>query len=232
VAALLDAADGEVKLLFALGYFTGLRLGDCCTLKWSEVDLEGGVINRLPRKTGGRAKDKLLAMVKVGISPFLANMLEFAKGDSEYVLPELAGMYLGNRETLITTRIRAVFQRAGIEMHDRRNASGRAVVKFGFHSLRYSYISHNAEAGTPMGVIQRNAGHSNRMMTEHYLKISDEAARRYADALQLPVNEVSENEKALPDDRAMELETLCRKLPPELLDKAIAFLKRLLDGKA
>ena len=27
VASLLDAADGEVKLLFALGYFTGLRLG-------------------------------------------------------------------------------------------------------------------------------------------------------------------------------------------------------------
>ena len=62
----------------------------------------------------------------------------------------------------------------------------RAVVEVGFHSLRYSYVSHNAEAGTPAAVIQRNAGHSNPAMTAHYVKISDRAAVEYANVLQLP----------------------------------------------
>jgi hypothetical protein len=29
-----NVADGELRLLFALGIYTGLRLGDCATLRW------------------------------------------------------------------------------------------------------------------------------------------------------------------------------------------------------
>ena len=51
---ILDKATGDLALLLGLGTFTGLRLGDCCTLKWSEVDLIRQIIRRIPNKTASR----------------------------------------------------------------------------------------------------------------------------------------------------------------------------------
>ena len=189
VAMLLQAAWGDMRVLFALGYFTGLRLGDCCTLKWNEVDLVRGVIERLPRKTGGRAKDRALATVKVGMPVPLRRLLEALPERTGYVLPSLAEEYLAHMDR-VADKVAAVFRAAGIETRAEGTGGGKgaphAIVVHGFHSLRYSYISHNAEAGTPAAVIQRNAGHSNPAMTQHYTKISDAAAVRYAGALSLP----------------------------------------------
>ena len=203
IARLIASAAGEMRLLVALGYFTGLRLGDCCTLQWREVDLLRGVIERIPRKTAHTVKDKALATVKVGIAPFLFDMLaaipEAERG--EYILPKFAEKYLAGGSQQITKWILKHFAACGIEIHrpgtgiqtrtdketgERVKTGCRAVVDVGFHSLRYSYISHNAEAGTPAAVIQRNAGHASPAMTENYTKISDRAAVKYAAALDLP----------------------------------------------
>ena len=63
IATLIDHAGGDMQLLIALGYFTGLRLGDCCTLQWREIDLIRGIIERVPRKTAHTVKDKTQAAV-------------------------------------------------------------------------------------------------------------------------------------------------------------------------
>lgn len=202
IASLLDNAEGELKVLFALGYFTGLRRGDCCTLLWSEVDLLRQIIERIPRKIVGRVKDKSQAVVKVGIAPLLAGLLAETPANARrgYVLPEMGQLYDTEKDYIITNQIAAHFRRCGIEttlpgtgykshyvgkkkVYD---PSERAVVQYGFHSLRYSYISHNAAMGTPAAVIQRNAGHSSPQMTEHYVKIDDATALQYACKLQLP----------------------------------------------
>ena len=47
VVRLYDAASkegAEWKLLFMTGIYTGLRLGDCCRLKWENVNLERGTV--------------------------------------------------------------------------------------------------------------------------------------------------------------------------------------------
>ncbi|HRS72373.1 MAG TPA: tyrosine-type recombinase/integrase [Anaerohalosphaeraceae bacterium] len=202
IANLLDNAEGELKILFALGYFTGLRRGDCCTLLWSEVDLLRGVIERIPNKIAGRVKDPSQAVVKVGIAPLLGGLLAETPAPKRrgYVLPEMANLYTTGKDYTITTQIAAHFQRCGIETrlpgtgstyrYDGKkkvyDSNRRAVVQYGFHSLRYSYISHNAALGTPQAIIQRNAGHANPAMTEHYIKISDDTAKQYAAKLQLP----------------------------------------------
>ena len=79
-----------------------------------------------------------------------------------------------------------------------------------------------------MGIIQRNAGHSSRMMTEHYLKISDAAARQYAEALTLPeVTEGDAGEKETSSCAALRerLLDLCRSLPDDRLETAISLLE-------
>ena len=44
------AGKGNLQHWFMIGYYTGLRLGDVVTLRWSELDIEAGQITRLPLK--------------------------------------------------------------------------------------------------------------------------------------------------------------------------------------
>ncbi len=46
-----STAKGGIRLLLAIGIYTGLRLGDAATLRWGEVDLKRGIIRRIPNKT-------------------------------------------------------------------------------------------------------------------------------------------------------------------------------------
>lgn len=183
IAKVISYTSGEMKILLAMGYFTGLRLGDCCTLLWSEVDLTRRIIERIPRKTAHRVKDLSQASVKIGISTDLLEMLATLPRKRKYVLPGMAKLYLFRVDS-VTRKVMRVFKQCGIETSVKGD-KGRAVVVHGFHSLRYSYISHNAEAGTPQALIQRNAGHSSPAMTEHYTKVSDATAVRIADVLSL-----------------------------------------------
>ena len=44
-------STNEWHLLILIGIYTGLRLGDCCRLDWSQISLAQGVIQVVPRKT-------------------------------------------------------------------------------------------------------------------------------------------------------------------------------------
>jgi integrase len=189
VRELLSTAEGELGMLLGLGYYTGLRRGDCCTLQWAEVDLDRDIIRRMPNKTRERTSNP--EPVKVGIPPELHAALARTPTERRrgYVLPGMAKLYNGSKRDRIVRMVTAHFLKCGIQCQ--REGTGedtgkRAVVDYGFHSLRYSYISHHAELGTPLAVIQANAGHRSPSMTEHYTRISDETARRTAALLTLP----------------------------------------------
>jgi integrase len=185
---LLSSATGELALLLGLGYFTGLRRGDCCTLLWSEVDLIRRIITRIPNKIKGRSSNP--KAVKIGICEHLFNAISQIPPDKreDYVLPEIAENYLNNKRDRINRVVKKHFHKCGIQTVQKGTGPGtnkRAITQYGFHSLRYSYISHHADAGTPQAIIQANAGHKNPAMTEHYTNISDEDARRIAGALDI-----------------------------------------------
>ncbi len=66
-----QAATGELRTLLALGIYSGLRLGDCATLRWGEVDLPRAMIRRIPNKTARRNPKPVI----VPIHPILRDML-------------------------------------------------------------------------------------------------------------------------------------------------------------
>jgi len=161
-----------MKTLCFLGYYTGLRLGDCCTLEWGEIDLQRRIITRKPNKT----RNSSGKVVKIGIPPRLMAQLETTPPERRegYVVPELARKYNLNRNN-VSRPIRALFEACGL-----RNENG--YTEYGFHSFRHTFITRHAEAGTPLAIIQGIVGHANPVMTEHYIgTISDEATRQYAD---------------------------------------------------
>ncbi len=183
------AAEGEMRLLFAIGIYTGLRRGDCATLRWGEVDLKRGRITRIPNKTARRNPKPVL----IPIHPVLAGMLaETPRADrGEYILPETATMYQRD-PSAVSKRIQAHFEDCGIRTVKEgtgfktiTDADGktkevftgkRGVVEVGFHSLRHTFVSLCREANAPLAVVEAIVGHSNPAMTRHYTHVSEQAA--------------------------------------------------------
>lgn len=218
---LLENATGDLQTLLYLGTFTGLRLGDCCTLIWGEVDLDRGLIRRVPNKTAKSGKPVL-----IGIPPALYAKLseippEQRKG---YVLPRFAEKYTyrnakgrPSKQAMIALEIQAHFKDRKIQTHKEGTGSKtepdpdkpgetievytgkRAVLEVGFHSLRHTYVSLHAEAGTPQAMIQANVGHSNPAMTAHYTHVNEESARQIAGVLTLKEPGAEQPRAPLPD---------------------------------
>lgn len=235
---ILEKASGELQTLLMIGTFTGLRLGDCCTLKWGEVDLVRMQIKRVPNKLRHRSNAR---PVVVGIPPALAGKLAETPVSKRqgYVVPEYAELYTFRndngrlaKQPDISKRIRKHFRdTCGIQIYKEgtgpkkvpdpsgkheyiwEHTGKRAVVEVGFHSLRHTYVSIQAERGTPQAVVQAIVGHGNPAMTAHYTHIGEQAARQAA--LAMPSNIVDAQFEELRDpipDWAVEL---IKELTPE-----------------
>jgi integrase len=172
LARVVAPLAGEMRVLFAIGIYTGLRLGDAVTLDWGAVDLVRGFIQWKPHKTKRHE-----TIVRIPLFPALAAIFAAtpARRRNGPVLPGLAEEYRTRRTHFMET-VRQVFVDADIETRGTRD-NGRAAVDVGFHSLRHTFVSMAANAGVPMSVVQSIVGHTNAAMTAHYFHVSDDALR-------------------------------------------------------
>lgn len=172
-----QTATGELQTLLALGIYSGLRLGDCATLRWGEVDLPRGMIRRVPNKTARRNPKPVI----VPIHPILRDMLAGTPLDQrrEYVLPEMAALYAHNI-CAVTDKVQGHFKACGITLHKPGTGKDgkRAVIEVGFHSLRHTFVSLCRESNAPLAVVESIVGHSNPSMTRHYTHVGELAAGR------------------------------------------------------
>ena len=172
-----QAAKGELRTLLALGIYSGLRLGDCATLRWGEVDLPRGMIRRIPNKTARRNPKPVI----VPIHPILREMLSATplKKRGDYVLPEMATLYAHNI-CAVTDKVQHHFKMCGITLHKPGTGKDgkRAVIEVGFHSLRHTFVSMCRESNAPLAVVESIVGHSNPAMTRHYTHVGEVAAGR------------------------------------------------------
>lgn len=183
--AVCAAAEGELRLLLAVGLYTGLRLGDAATLRWAEVDLVRRFIRRIPNKTARRKPVPITIPLHASLHSMLAAA---AAGErAEYVLPETATLYARSRAA-VSKRIQQHFEKCGIKTHapgtgGRGAGLPRAVVEVGFHSLRHSFVSLCREANAPLSVVESIVGHASPAMTRHYSHVSEMAATAAVAAL-------------------------------------------------
>ena len=168
LAKVCDAADGEMKLLLFLGIYTGMRLKDCCLLTWEETDLVRGMIIHTPFKTARHSDEPL----HIPIHPSLRNMLETVPDDARQgpVLPQTAVTYSRRRNT-ITSRLQRLFTDCGVQVYKEGTGGDtgkKAVLQYGFHSLRHTAVSLLLDAGAPVSVVQAIVGHHSKAMTAKY----------------------------------------------------------------
>ena len=188
-------AGAEWHKLILIGIYTGLRLGDCCHLNWSSINLAQGVIQLVPQKT----KRHHQRIVTIPIHPALGQALlasEECKVINEKlnedgsslipqphastltgpVLPMVAEMY-GRARWQVSHELSRIFKAAhiitSVKLAGRRKMTPEAT----FHSLRHTFVSFAANAGVPLHVVQSIVGHESTAMTRHYYHENIEALK-------------------------------------------------------
>ncbi len=208
---LITSVTGEMRVLLALGIYTGLRLGDCATLRWVEVDMVRGFIRRIPNKIARRNAHPVTIPIHTALRAILVGQPRRAK--VEYVLPETADLYLNHPDTL-TDRVQELFANCdirtarpgtGVETitgldgkSTQRKTGKRAVTEVGFHSLRHTFVSLCRGSNAPLSVVESIVGHSNPAMTRHYTHTSEAAATLAVNALPTISTDSSSTVPALP----------------------------------
>jgi integrase len=152
-------ATGELRTLFAIMLYTGLRLGDAVTLEWSNLT-HGRIVRRMA-KTG---KDVSLTM-----HPSLAAVLAEIPDAGRHgpICPGLAADYRANASNLSRT-IRAHLERCGLTCVEDGTGRRRRVSRLGAHAFRHSFATICARNGVPEGAVQAWLGHWSAAVTRIY----------------------------------------------------------------
>ena len=169
------------RKLFTIGIYTGLRMGDCCRLTWTDVKFSEKVIQVIPEKTKKHAHKR---PVTIPIHPSLFEVLcetpESAR--SGYILPEIADAYI-NRMWIISGAMKKIFESAGIKMSVKIDGRSRLTPEATFHSLRHTFVSLSANAGVPLPIVQSIVGHTSTAMTRHYYHENVDALKQAVAAI-------------------------------------------------
>lgn len=172
---IIQNAKGELREMFQMGLLTSLRLKDVVFLGETHYVADEGVLKVMPFKTRRKKKE-----VTIPVHPQLLPILKKPKEGGLY-FPEMAKLYRGTPSD-VSRIIQNHFESCGIKTlqpiaEDCRRQ--RSAVLYGFHSLRYSFVSLCAKGRTPQHVLSDLVGHSSPQMTLSYSK-SDSAQRTKA----------------------------------------------------
>ena len=162
--------EDRIQFLFVCSLYTGLRLSDCCLLKWSNVDLAQNIIyNVIPLKTKKHTKTPIC----LPIHPLLLKEIDKAassrKARDEYIYPQNAKGY---KDKTINYVVNSIFHK--LKMNEKKKT---------FHSLRHTFISNSANNGTSLHVLQKLVGHSSVSMTKEYYQTNREVIDNTINAL-------------------------------------------------
>ncbi|MGN0851814.1 MAG: tyrosine-type recombinase/integrase [Kiritimatiellia bacterium] len=171
---LIESATGEMRTLFVIGAYTGLRLGDAAHVTWEQVDAAAGIIRLRPHKTIYSAG----TWVHLPMHRVLSRQLGKPKKRG-YVTPEMASW----PQWKLSDAAQAHFEVCGLA--ERRKADGykRHTAVVGFHSLRSTFVSLMVDAGVPLAIVRALVGHVDEEITLRYYRMEEERARAEIDKL-------------------------------------------------
>jgi integrase len=133
---------------------TGARKGEIIGLRWEEVDLERGLLQKVDSKTGRKAipisrvtVEILAALPRLAGNPFV---FPAARGDGHF-----QGL---TKDWLVIRQLAAIPE---VRLHD----------------LRHTFASISVASGTSLPVLGRILGHASSLTTERYAHLADNPVR-------------------------------------------------------
>ena len=176
LAAVVAAAEPELRTLIGIGLFTGLRLGDAATLDWRAVDESAGIVRVSPAKTRRTGRSTVEIPLIPELVAVLANAETAGRRDGP-VMPRVCECYR-RRPVELSRAIKALFERCGIQTDSDADGGEKRRPLVSFHSLRHTFVSLAANAGVPLNIVQAVVGHTNMRMTEYYAHADRATAMR------------------------------------------------------
>jgi integrase len=171
VKALLRLADPEWKGAILIAFHAGLRISDCADLSWDNYDPINHRLSFRPKKTGKRTRKNTVIALHSDIVNYLGSL---PGGDlpGQKLFPQLAGRASGGARGL-SNAFNRLMQKAGIriEVGAEKEGKGRRFRKFGFHSLRHSFISRLANAEVGPDLRKELVGHSSDEVHARYVHL-------------------------------------------------------------
>lgn len=175
---IVNAAADDWKTAILIGRYTGARLGDCVRMSWKHVHLDQGVIEFSDNKT---EKD-----YRIPIHPRLEkHLMELAGNDSPNgsLCPVLAGKKPGGKSGL-SLAFRKIMAKAGVDDKrvdtkavNKNKEDQRQLAQRSFHSIRHTYNSQLANAGTSQEIRRKLVGHTTDDMNDIYTHLDDQLFR-------------------------------------------------------
>ncbi len=160
LAALDEEKDQDCAAFLRMALYTGMRRGALLGLKWSDIDLNTGIVT-LQAEYAKNKKTSHIAINKDAL-----DVLKSLPHTSKFVFPGRDG---GQRENF-RRMARRVKEKAGLPEDFRP-----------LHGLRHNFASRLASSGkVDMYTLQKLLTHESPEMTQRYAHLSDEAMRRAA----------------------------------------------------
>lgn len=200
-------SDDELTAFFAAGQnfmhlpalklllYTGMRAGEACALKWSDVDIDREIIHIRHTVSLSKAGYCLLtpktktSRRDIPVTPLIRQLLNeqrkyffFRYGDAvnasdAFVFPSCRGGFI-TPTTLNITIIRIL---------KKLSAGGIMIEHFSSHAFRDTFATKAIEAGMKPETLQGILGHDNIMLTMNlYYHLSEEKKRREMQMVQYP----------------------------------------------
>ena len=167
----------ESRHLFAVAalrllVLTGARRGEILSLRWDEVDFEGGFLRLADSKTGPKNISLSAAVVKI-----LTKLPRF--DDNPYVIP-------GGKEGKHLVNLKDPWDKI-------RSMAGLDDVRI--HDLRHSYASVAVSGGMGLPMIGELLGHSQAQTTHRYAHLADAPIKSAAETVAGEIANLLDGEK-------------------------------------
>ena len=183
-SALLKDMD-ITKLSIMLALYTGVRIGELCSLKWSDIDFSAKTVHierTVQRiRTNGKANRTELVVTTpksqssvrtIPLPDFIVNMLKAFKPSNVDAYIVTGNAKLPDPRTM-QYRFKALLARAGLRT-------------LNFHSLRHMFATNCVEVGFDVKTLSELLGHSTVEITlNRYVHSSMERKRQCMDMLSL-----------------------------------------------
>ena len=152
-----EGLKAKDRLMILVSLFTGMRLNEVLSLKWSDIDFTRSLITFTASKTG--------KLVTVPLSTYLAGELQSYKANSPG-----DGIF---ENITITRCIANAYSLYFGRVFKKLNFCG-----FSFHGLRHTFLSLQVDLGTGAFITKELAGHSTLDMTLRYTHINLDSKRK------------------------------------------------------
>lgn len=151
--ALLKAnSEPEVRALLLLLYAAGLRVSEASSAKWSDLDLDRGLL---------RVKGKGRVERQVALVDLLVKALKKLPREGDFVFG-----------------LKALDTRVAYEWVRKAGVQAKLLKPLHPHALRHSFATHMLSSGTDLRILQELLGHKSLAATQKYLHLSLDSLAR------------------------------------------------------